>query len=316
MLKRKIGLLLFEDFTAMDVSGPLEVFASVSEVTSNSYELLTVGLEVGVVRAESGIGFVADMSIDQVAQLDTLVIPGGKGTRNKALQQTLAPWLQALSANCRRIVSVCTGSFILASSGLLDGQAATTHWAFVDEFRQRFPAVKLSEDALFIINDGLATSAGIASGIDLSLKLVENDLGSAVAAKVARFMVVHFRRAGSQAQYSEPLQYQNKVEGKFASLTGWILDNLTSDLSLQALADRCDMSMRNFCRCFNQQMGCAPGRYVESLRLDYARQLLVEKNWPISRVAAACGYDSADVFRRAFERRFVVSPKAYKANFC
>ena len=315
MLKRKIGFLLFENYTAMDVSGPLEVFASVSEVASDSYELITIGVQAGIVRAESGIGMVADFSIDQITELDTLVIPGGKGTRDTGLQKQLRPWLLALSAKCRRIVSVCTGSFLLASSGLLDGKPATTHWAYVDEFRRYYPAVKLSEDALYIINQKIATSAGIASGIDLSLKLVENDLGSAIAARVARFMVVHFRRSGSQAQYSEPLQYQNKVEGKFANLTSWVLDNLTADLSLQSLADRCDMSMRNFCRRFSEQMGCAPGRYVENLRLDYARQLLVEKDWPISRVATACGYDSADVFRRAFERRFVVSPRAYKTSF-
>lgn len=315
MLRRKIGFLLFDEFTAMDVSGPLEVFASVSEVAGDHYELVTIGIKPDIVKAESGIKFVADISLSEVRDLDTLVIPGGKGTRSKTLHSQLTPWLQALLPNCRRIVSVCTGSFVLAASGLLDGQIATTHWAYADEFRQQFPQVRLSEDALFIINEKLATSAGIASGIDLSLKLVEDDLGGDIAAKVARFMVVHFRRTGSQAQYSEPLQYQNKVEGKFASLTSWILDNLKSDLSLQHLADQCGMSTRNFCRRFSEQMGCPPGRYVESLRLDFARQLLVEKSWPISRIAVACGYESADVFRRAFERRFVVSPKNYQANF-
>lgn len=299
----------------MDVSGPLEVFASVSEVASEHYELVTIGIKPEIVRAESGIKFVADLSITDVRELDTLVIPGGKGTRSGALQSQISPWLQRLLPNCRRIVSVCTGSFILAASGLLDEQKATTHWAYADEFRQHFPKVRLSEDALFIINEKLATSAGIASGIDLSLKLVEDDLGSEIAAKVARFMVVHFRRTGSQAQYSEPLQYQSKVEGKFANLTSWILGNLKADLSLQQLADQCGMSTRNFCRRFNEQMGCPPGRYVESLRLDFARQLLVEKSWPISRIAGACGYESVDVFRRAFERRFVVTPKNYQATF-
>lgn len=315
MLKRKIGFLLFDNFTAMDISGPLEVFAKVTDVTDYSYELITVATEVGTVKAESGIGMVAEVGVADVTELDTLVIPGGKGTRSRDLHAKLIPWLVDLAPKCRRIVSVCTGSFLLAESGLLDGQSATTHWAFLEDFRQQYPRINIKQDGLFVINKHTATSAGIAAGIDLSLKLVEDDLGAEVAARVARYMVVHFRRAGSQAQYSEPLQYQTRVGGKFANLTSWILDNLTDDLSLDCLAEQCGMSVRTFCRRFSEQMDCSPGRYVENLRLDFARQLLTEKSWPISRIAEACGYNNTDVFRRAFERRFEVTPSAYKASF-
>lgn len=315
MLVRKIGFLLFENFTAMDVSGPLEAFSSVSEVCSSHYELITIGLKPGIVRAESGLGMVADVGLEDIPQLDTLIIPGGKGTRDASLQAIVNPWINQLAKRSRRIVSVCTGSFLLASSGLLDDQQATTHWAYADEFRSTYPKVRLVPDALFIDNGKVSTSAGIAAGIDLSLKLIEDDLGSEIAAKVARFMVVHFRRAGHQAQYSEPLQYQHKANEKFASLTGWVQENLASELSLEKMAQQSGMSVRNFCRKFTQQMGTSPGRYVETLRLDYARQLLVEKEWKMSRIGIACGYDSADVFRRAFERRFSLSPKAYRASF-
>lgn len=315
MLVRKIGFLLFDGFTAMDVIGPLEAFATVQEVSDYRYEIVMLGVQAGPVRAESGIAMHADVPISSVYELDTLVVPGGVGAREPALQQYAVPWMQRVAPKCRRVVSICTGSFLLASTGLLDGQKATTHWAFVEKFKDMFPDIRMQPDALYVDNGKFATSAGIASGIDLTLKLIEDDLGSDIASKVARFLVVHFRRAGDQAQYSEPLQFQVKADSKFASLTAWILDNLASELSLETLADQAGMSVRNFCRKFRQQTGETPGKYVETLRLDYARQLLAEKDWAMIKVAQACGYQNADVFRRAFKKRFQLSPKLYRASF-
>lgn len=315
MLVRKIGFLLFEDFTALDIAGPLEAFNSVAQVSDCRYESVIVGINPGLVYSESGISMYADYGLADIPQLDTLVIPGGTGARNQSTINSIKPWLKKSSHSIRRIVSICTGSFILAQCGLLDEYPSTTHWSSADLFTRTFPKLTLIPDALFIDNGRIATSAGIVSGIDLSLKLIENDLGSDIAAKVARYLVVHYRRAGDQAQFSEPLQYQAKADSRFSSLTGWMLQNLSKELSLALLAEHSGMSVRNFCRKFQAAMGQSPAKYVESLRLDYARQLLTEKDWHINRIATACGYQNVDVFRRAFHRRFGISPKTYCVNF-
>lgn len=307
--------MLYHQFTCMDVAGPLEAFATVSGISEFGYEAKMIGLSCGPVLADSGIRIFADYSIDDISKLDMLIIPGGAGGKESSLHQQLIPWLNTLAQEGCKIVSVCTGSFILAASGLLDGLRATTHWDYGELFNSSFDKIELVSDALYVDNGQFATSAGIASGIDLALKLIEDDYGCDVASDVARYLVVHFRRSGDQAQYSQPLKFQTKTDGNFSSLTGWILNHLDQDLSIEVLADRSDMSVRSFCRKFKQQTGFTPGKYVESLRLDYARQLLTEKNWAVIKVATACGYQNLDVFRRAFERRFSVSPRAYRENF-
>ena len=316
MFRKKIGFLLFEQFTGMDVSGPLEAFTTVAGLAKGyGYQVLMVGVEKGLVRSESGMGCIVDYRLSEATDLDMVVIPGGIGCRDPKLEKQVSPWLMQLAENGGKVVSVCTGSFLFAKSGLLDGLKATTHWDYTDKFKQSFPKVELLADSLYVDNGQFATSAGIASGIDLALKLIEDDFGSDVAASVARYLVVHFRRSGDQAQYSQPLKFQTRTDGKFSALTSWILDNLAENLSLEVLADQSGMSVRNFCRKFKNQTGYTPGKYVETLRLDYARQLLADKNWPTVKVAHACGYQNIDVFRRAFERRFNVSPKLYRENF-
>ncbi|MDP5138048.1 GlxA family transcriptional regulator [Rheinheimera baltica] len=320
MLRRKIGFLLFEEFNGQDLIGPLEAFHSVRDVTESPYECLFIGPAAGQYRSESGLAMMADVSLEELAlvdghQLDTLIIPGGAGSRTPRVQSAICPWLRQARPAIRRIASVCTGAFILAESGLLDGLHATTHWAFVDALAKRYPNIQIQANELFVDNGHIATSAGITSGIDLSLKLIENDLGTEIASQVARYLVVHFRRAGDQAQYSVPLQFQSKSDTRFSSLTGWVMQNLQSDLSVSTLANYCGMSERNFYRHFVAQVGETPARYVDSLRLDYARQLLVEKGWPIDKVAQACGYQSSDVFRRAFLRKFLLAPNAYRERF-
>lgn len=320
MLKRIIGFLLFDQFNGQDLIGPLEAFHTVSDVTESPYECVFIGPEAGQYRSESGLAMVADVALTDLSlanshPLDTLIIPGGAGSRAPLVQSAICPWLRQARPHIRRIASVCTGAFILAESGLLNGLPATTHWAFVEALRKRYPNIQVQPNELFVDNSHIATSAGITSGIDLSLKLIENDLGSEIASQVARFLVVHFRRAGDQAQYSVPLQFQSKTDTRFSSLTGWILQNLQCDLSVSNLADYCGMSERNFYRHFVEQIGETPARYVDSLRLDYARQLLVDKTWPIDKVAQACGYQSSDAFRRAFLRKFLMAPNAYRERF-
>ncbi|MAD77449.1 MAG: AraC family transcriptional regulator [Rheinheimera sp.] len=330
MLRRKIGFLLFDQFNGQDLIGPLEAFHSVNNVTDSPYECIFIGQKAGPYRSEAGLTMLADISLQELALndlnladaalpnntlLDTLIIPGGAGSRAPLVQAAICPWLRQVNPAIRRIASVCTGAFILAESGLLNGLQATTHWAFVEALAKHYPQIQVQANELFVDNGHIATSAGITSGIDLSLKLIENDLGSDIASQVARYLVVHFRRAGDQAQYSVPLQFQSKTDTRFSSLTGWVLQNLQRDLSISSLADYCGMSERNFYRHFVEQLGETPARYVDSLRLDYARQLLVEKTWPIDKIAEACGYQSSDAFRRAFVRKFLMAPNAYRQRF-
>lgn len=315
MLKRKIGFLLFDQMNTQDLVGPMEAFFSVSEIKASPYELLFLGEATGAYRSESGLALMADYKLDDISSLDTLIIPGGAGSRLSEVQKVVCPWLAEIKPEVRRMASVCTGAFLLAEAGLLEGRHATTHWGFVNALAQEYPTVDVHPDELYIDNGDIATSAGITSGIDLALRLIENDLGADVASQVARFLVVHYRRAGDQAQFSAPLRFQQKAANGFASLSSFVLDNLQKELSVGELADHCAMSERNFYRLFTRKMGETPARYIETLRLDYARQLLVEKSWSLGRISDACGYRSADAFRRAFQRRFSISPSDYRERF-
>ena len=314
-MKRKIGFLLFDQMNTQDLVGPMEAFFSVSAIIPTPYELLFIGERAGIYRSESGLALLAEHKLSDISSLDTLIIPGGAGSRQPAVQQALCPWIEQNKPRVRRIASVCTGAFLLAEAGLLNGLHATTHWRFVGDLAVQYPNIHVHPDELYIDNGDVATSAGITSGIDLTLRLIQNDLGSEVASKVARFLVVHYRRAGDQAQFSEPLRFQQKADTGFSSLSSFVLDNLQRELSVGELAEHCAMSERNFYRKFTRRMGETPARYIETLRLDYARQLLVENSWPLSRISEACGYRSADAFRRAFHRRFSLSPSDYRERF-
>ncbi|WP_088329114.1 GlxA family transcriptional regulator [Lacimicrobium sp. SS2-24] len=315
MLKRKIGFLLFEQMNAQDLVGPMEVFHSVSEVHTSPYELMFIAEQASTYTSESGLAMVASYGLSDIQALDTLIIPGGAGSRLARVQQSICPWLAHIKPGVRRIASVCTGAFILAESGLLDARPATTHWAFINTLKSEYPKIRVKPDSLYVHDGDIATSAGITSGIDLALRLIEEDLGAQVATQVARFLVVHYRRAGDQAQFSEPLRFQQKANTGFASLSSFVLENLHRELSVAELAAHCAMSTRNFHRLFAQQMGKSPAKYVEKLRLDYARQLLVEKSWSLERIADACGYNNTDSFRRAFQRCFSIAPKEYRERF-
>lgn len=312
---KHIGCLLYDMVTATDIVGPTDALAIASDIGPIEYRLSMLSDKAGAIITDSSIRLHADTSIYAQQQFDLVIIPGGSGSRDPDIQQWTAPWLVQQYNNQAKLVSVCTGAFLLANAGLLDQQKATTHWAYSELFKERYPQVNLVEDALYIEKGSIATSAGITAGIDLTLKLIEDSSGSDIASAVARYMVVNYRRAGDQSQYSQPLRFQRKADTAFANLSGWMLENIQSDLSVARLAEFSGMSERNFYRKFKQQIGLSPAKYIEQLRLDYSRQLLIEKDWPNKRIAQACGYPQVDVFRRAFERRFGVSPKQYRLHF-
>jgi transcriptional regulator GlxA family with amidase domain len=248
---------------------------------------------------------------------DTLLIAGGPGARASVADRRLVTSLREACERTPRVGSICTGAFMLAATGLLDGRRATTHWAHFDEFAAAFPRVQLERDALFVAQGRLHTAAGISSGIDYALSLVEADLGRAVAQRVAQGLVVFLKRPGGQSQFSAQLVTESAAQEpeRFQDLLRWIASHLSRDLSVPALADRVSMSPRNFARRFHDAMAVTPARYVQLLRVDAARRLLTGGRQPVDRVAARCGFASAEAMRVAFQKHLQVSPSEFRARF-
>jgi transcriptional regulator GlxA family with amidase domain len=313
---RTIGLIAFPGVMALDLAGPLDAFhLARDEGGEPRYRCLILGAGRGKVETESGLRLMPHVALERAPPLDTVIVPGGAGLRVPRTQARVAEWLRDRAAGCRRVVSVCTGIYGLAASGLLDGRRATTHWQFAADVARRYPAVRLEANALFIRDGRFHTSAGVTAGIDLALALIEDDLGHRAAMSVARQLVVHLCRAGGQEQYSEPLRFQTESFERFAELVVWMRDHLAEDLSVDALAARAYLSPRHFTRRFKRAYGMTPGDFVERLRLDESRHRLVAGSRPVGEVAGAVGFASADVFRRAFERRVGIAPRAYRLRF-
>jgi transcriptional regulator GlxA family with amidase domain len=320
MTPLRIGFIGFDELNALDLVGPAEAFttALVGQANGKSrsgYEVLVVGLTRRPFFAESGIAFYPHTTLQAAPKLDTLIIPGGKGLRRPHINPAIAKWLKRKAAQTRRIVSVCTGIYGLAPTGLLDGRRVTTHWRFAADVAVRFPKLKVEPNALFLKDGPFYTSAGVTAGIDLALALIEEDYGRKIALSVARDLVVYLKRSGGQEQYSEPLQFQTQSTDRLAELATWITDNPGRDLSVETLAHRACLSPRHFVRRFKDAFGQAPGIFVQTLRLDEARRRLCAGNSSIERVADSVGFKSADAFRRAFVHRFRVTPGKYQRSF-
>lgn len=319
----RIVIAMFPQAQMLDVTGPLEVFAMANTCQRlagkpTPYEIVVAAPQAGAVMTSSGIALVATHALDDATlHADTLLIAGGAGARLAARDGEQIAALSALCARSRRIGSICTGLFPLAATGLVDGRRATTHWAHFDEFAALYPRVELDPHALFISEGDCHSSAGITAGIDYSLSLVETDLGRRLALEVARNLVVFLKRPGGQAQFSAPLAAQTAAEDpdRFASLTQWIAQNLSGDLSVELLAERMAMSPRNFARRFVEAMKIAPAKYVETMRVDAARRGLTDGDLPIARIAERCGFASAEAMRLAFKRHLDIAPNDFRARF-
>ncbi|MDB5418860.1 MAG: AraC family transcriptional regulator [Phenylobacterium sp.] len=317
-MTRRIALVGYPSANALDVTGPCGVFSAANGLTAGAaaYELLLLSPDGGPIRTGSGLTFMADAALADAPELDTLIVPGGAGLRTDAeLRGRLAGWVAERAPRTRRVVSVCTGFYALAASGVLDGRRATTHWRHAADAAKRFPQVRLEPDAIFIRDGAFATSAGITAGIDLALALVEEDLGPSISLAVARELVVYLKRSGGQLQYSEPLRFQVRASGRLADLAAWMPGHLGEDLSIERLASRVNFSPRHFARVFKQTFGLTPAEHVEQLRLDEAAARLLASALTLEAIAHSVGYQGGDTFRRAFERRFGVPPSAYRERF-
>jgi transcriptional regulator GlxA family with amidase domain len=314
---KSIHVLTFTDAQVLDVTGPLQVFSSANDIVRQRglpvpYAAKVIAAQAEAIRSSAGLFLVAEALPTQPS--DTLIIAGGWGVYEAAADIQLVAWIGHQATNARRVASVCSGAFLLAATGLLDGQRAVTHWSRCEDLARQYPAVQVEADAIFIQQGKLWTSAGVTAGIDLALALVEQDLGRALALEIARHLVVFLKRPGGQSQFSVALSQQQR-ESRFSRLHEWISQHLTHDLSLAALAEQAGMSERSLLRHYRQETGHTPARAIELIRVEAARQLLSDTAMPIKRVATQCGFGSEETLRRSFARVLAVTPQAYRERF-
>jgi len=314
-------MVIYDGIQSLDLSGPLEVFAlanwqfaMIHPQAPPPYRIEVLATAPGPVRASSGLGVIATQAFAEVRSgIDTLIVAGGDVYA--AMQDVdLRHWLQGQAQRVRRLASVCSGAFILAQAGLLDGRRATTHWSAVDMLAG-YPRITVEADAIFVRDGNVYTSAGVTAGIDLALALVEEDLGHALALAVARRLVVFLKRPGGQSQFSGHLAAQSDPSGILKGLPEWIVDNLAADLGIETLAQRAAMSPRNFARVFVKQMGMTPAKFVEKARVDAARRLLEDSSLNLEEVALQCGFTSGEQMRRTFHRQLRIVPLDYRRRF-
>lgn len=320
-MRRSIAIVAYGDVQLLDVAGPLEVFdlarrRSIEGGRPDPYEIEVLGPRATSVRTSSGLTIAPHATLaDRADGIDTVVVAGGNGTIDAAADGTIAAWLRAIEPHCRRVTSVCSGAFLLAQAGLLDGRRATTHWSSCDLLARTFPNTEVDADAIYVRDGKVATSAGITAGMDLALALVEEDLGRDLALEVARWLVLFVRRPGGQSQFSTQLQAQSAERAPLRDLQTWIVNHPAGELSVTALADRVAMSPRHFTRVFTRETGVTPAVYVERTRVDVARRLLEETGLGLDAVADAVGFGSIETLRRAFHRTLGVAPSDYRARF-
>jgi transcriptional regulator GlxA family with amidase domain len=306
----------FDDVQSLDVTGPWEVFNTAGLIAGRVPELKLLTPGGRDVRTGSGLRIAADGAVgDYDGEVGTLVVPGGLGVRAAIRDPELIAAVGELAGRARRIAGVCTGAFLLAEAGLLDGRRATTHWASCERLAERYPGIDVESDPIFVRDGDVVTSAGVTAGMDLALALAEEDHGPGPALQAARMLVVYARRPGGQAQFSVQLSHQMAEREPIRELQGWIADNLESDLSVGTLAGRVHLSERQFARVFRREVGTSPADYVERLRVERARSILETDGASLDAVAARCGFAGAEVMRRAFQRRLGTSPREYRDRF-
>lgn len=312
-------MLVFPSAQLLDVTGPIQVFATANAFAAEAgkappYELRVVAQDTDMVTTSAGLALSAIALPPIGSPVDTLMIAGGPGVEAASADALLVGWVRQRAREARRVASVCTGAFLLAASGELDGKHAATHWSVCAEFARRFPAVLVESDPIFVRDGSVWTSAGVTSGIDLALALVEEDLGRAAALAVARYLVVFLKRPGGQAQFSATLSLQ-AAEDKFGALHEWVNQHLAEEISLPVMARQAGMSERSFSRHYADATGMTPARAVEQLRVEAARRLLLESRLPVKRIAQRCGFGSEETMRRSFGRLLDVTPQDYRARF-
>lgn len=306
-MPRTVAVVIFPGFQLLDAAGPASAFEIAERFRPGSYDLALVAPDGGPVGSSSGLTLSA-RPLDE-APVDTVVVSGGDIGGAMPEAHRIVSWLKSVPA--RRVASVCSGAYLLAEAGLLDGRRATTHWDSTDDFARRYPRVTLDAERIFIRDGDVWTSAGITAGIDLALALIEDDHGPALARRVAQQLVVHQRRPGGQSQFSALVDLGGRT-GRFTDLIDWMRDHLAERLTVERLADQAAMSPRNFARAFTAETGTTPARAIERLRLETARTAVEADRTPLDRIAETAGFGDPGRMRRAFIRAFGQPPQAMR----
>ncbi len=340
---RNVVIIVYPGVQSLDVTGPLEVFSGAQMLVEASgrgarpgplveaerrrgtdrchgadrgYRTTVVGRDGAPVATSSGLTIVPHAAIENApTAIDTLLVAGGAGTDRACEDEELIEWIEARAKTARRVASVCTGAYLLAAAGLLNGRCATTHWAAAGELARRYPLVSVDPEPIFVRDGPVWTSAGVTAGMDLALAMVEEDLDREAALTIARHLVLFLRRPGNQSQFSATLAARAPERSGLREVQRFAVENLQGDLTVESLAERAHMSPRHFARRFRAEVGVTPARYVERLRLEAARRRLEESGQPIAVVAAACGFGTADTMRRVFLRALGVGPAEYRRRF-
>lgn len=317
MISKTVGLIVFEQMAADELTGPAEAFSQAKIPTGDGrecrcYHIITLGVSTESCVTECGVIVKPQLDINNASPLDTLIVPGGNGIHNAGLSKKIAQWLTRRARVTRRIVALGSGIYPLAATGLLDGRHVTTHWRLAKNVAERFPKLQVTSNRLFVRDGPFYTCAGAATALDLSLSLIEEDYGRQLALKLAQEILVHVKRSGEQMQHSEALQFQVQSCDRFADISTWILCNLSGDLSVEALAQRACMSLRNFTRLFKATFGKAPAEFVTRIRISEARRRLEVPRNNIDSIATSVGFRSEDAFSRAFRREVGCRPSTYR----
>lgn len=315
----RVGILLFEEVQALDVTGPLDALDSANQWLAgqkrpSAFEVFTIGFPNKSIKTESNLNIVADCTINSSNKLDWLIIPGGAGVRQWNSHTGLIKWLEKACIKSDKVISICTGAYLLAATGLLDGHKCCSHWRFIDDLKVKFPGVHWDANPLYLQEGKFFTSGGLTAGIDLTLYLIEQTLGLQAAQYVAKDLVVPLRRSGDQSQFSSSLALQS-VDSRMATLQSWLSKNLSSPITVDDMANQLAISERHFRRLFAKHMKMTPKEFLDQFRLEHSKDLLLASSMSIELIAQQVGYKSSDSFRRAFKNRYSVSPGDYRERF-
>jgi len=309
-MTHRLGLLIFPNFQILDAAGPIAAFEIAGRYADGHYAIVTRAIDAGAVRSSSGVAMIAEAARADAAY-DTLMVAGGDGTHPASYAPEVLDFVRAAAAKAGRVACVCSGAYILAACGLLEGRRATTHWSRTSDFVRRFPGVRLEPDRIFVRDGHVWTSAGITAGIDLALAMIADDLGEDIAKQTAQQLVVYRRRPGGQSQFSALLELE-RPGARFGALLGWARERLAERLSVERLADHAAMSPRHFARAFAAETGVTPAKAIERLRVEAARERIEAGPEPIDRIAERVGFGDAERMRRAFVRAYGQPPQALR----
>lgn len=314
-MKKTICFLVYDGMELLDLAGSQSAFHEANQIKEGSYKLLVIGFKTTIIACESGVLLTPTVALKDVRECHTLVIPGGEGTRRQKIKHEQLQELSSLMSRSTRVVSICTGAYLAARAGLPDNTSVATHWAFIDDLSNLYPSLNVDSEKIYVQDGKYWFSAGVTSGIDLTLRLIELDIGKSISHQVAKFLVIYLKRSGNQKQYSDVLNMQAPRTKRMEAVNEWIKNNISAEISVTNLAKVVHLSERQCHRMFLQETSNTPAQYIEKYRMQIASELLVTSDKDIKVIASNVGYQTNNGFNRAFERNFSVTPTAYRKAF-